>query len=291
MELDTESGFDYLYVETSPDGVNWTVQSARSGTTNGSFFPFESNMASLDGYATAQVRFRLDTDVSIFYGGYHLDDIQITAPNTSIGAHSAADYAFLDGTSMATPNVAGAAALVWANEPTLTVQQIKSRLLDNGDNIASLAGKTSTGKRVNVVKAMPMVAPTGLSANTISSSQVNLTWTDNAINEETYLIQRNSGAGFVTVATVYSNMVAYSDTSAPANSALTYQVMAQARDGRLTVATTATAQTPAAPTPTPTPTPSGGGCVMGVQQGGVDPLFPVLMLLALGSLYRRRKSE
>jgi subtilisin family serine protease len=289
MDLYTESGYDYLFVETSTDGVNWTVQDGWAGTTRGSFFPLESNLASLDGYATAQVRFRLDTDGSVVFGGYHVDDVQVTAPNTSIAAHSAADYAFLDGTSMATPNVAGAAALVWANEPTLTVQQIKSRILNNGDSIAALAGKTVTGKRVNVVKAMPMVAPTGLSAKAVSSSQVNLTWMDNAINEETYLIQRSSGAGFVTIATVSSNTTTYSDTSAPANSALTYQVMAQARDGRLTVATTATAQTPAAPAPASSG--GGGGCVMGVQQGGVDPLFPVLMLLALGSLYRRKQNR
>ena len=283
MDLYTELNYDILNVETSPDGVNWTVQSAWTGTTKGYFFPFEANMASLDGYATAQVRFRLDTDGFVVAGGFHVDDVQVTVPNTAVAAHSAADYAFLNGTSMATPNVAGAAALVWANEPALTVQQIKSRLLNNGDSVAALAGKTVTGKRVNVVMAMPMVAPTGLSASAISSSQVNLTWMDNAINEGSYLVQRNTGAGFVTIATVSSNMVTYSDTSAPANSTLTYQVMAQGRDGRLTTAITATAQTPAAPS-------GGGGCVMGVQQNEVDPLFPVLIVLALGVLCRRRRN-
>jgi subtilisin family serine protease len=299
LALDTKyvssTVFDPLLVESSVDGYSWSVNNALAGSTKGVFYVFEENLASMDGYASAQVRFRLETGVTGTFNGFHVDDIKITAPNTSIAAHSATDYAFLSGTSMATPNVAGAAALVWANEPTLTAQQIKSRLLNNGDSVAALAGKTLTGKRVNVVMAMPMVAPTGLSANVISSSQVNLTWMDNAINESSYLVQRNTGAGFVTIATVSSNMVTYSDTSAPADSTLTYQVMAQGRDGRLTAAITATAQTPPAPAPAQAPAPApapagGGGCVMGVQQNEVDPLFPVLIVLALGVLYRRRRN-
>jgi len=38
------------------------------------------------------------------------------------------DYAFLDGTSMATPHVAGAAALVWAAHPSWTNVQVRQRL-------------------------------------------------------------------------------------------------------------------------------------------------------------------
>ena len=44
------------------------------------------------------------------------------------------------------------------------------------------------------------------------------------------------------------------------------------------------------PAPVPTPSSGGGGCVMGVQQNEVDPLFPILIALALGVLYRRRRN-
>jgi hypothetical protein len=50
--------------------------------------------------------------------------------------------------------VAGAAALVWSQYPNANYQEIKKRLLDSGDPLSSLAGKTVTGKRINVDRAL-----------------------------------------------------------------------------------------------------------------------------------------
>jgi subtilisin family serine protease len=68
-------------------------------------------------------------------------------------------YQYLSGTSMATPHVAGAAALVLAAQPTLTTAQLKSALLNNVDPIPSLSGKTVTGGRLNVAKAVGGTPP------------------------------------------------------------------------------------------------------------------------------------
>jgi len=294
LELESESGFDKFFVDTSPNGVTWTIGTGLSGTTSGAFYPFEVDMKSLDGALSAQVRLRLETDVSNVFGGYHADDIQVTKPNTSIAAHSAADYAFLNGTSMATPNVAGVAALVWAADAGLTVAQLKSRILDNADVNPALAGKIVTGKRVNAMMAMPLQAATGLTATVQTATSVSLSWMDNSISESNYRVQRNAGAGFATIATLAANSTAYTDTAAPSNTTLTYRVVALARDGRTVNSATASATTPVATAPATTPAASsgggGGGCVMRVQQSGVDPLFPILLALALGALYRRRRN-
>jgi subtilisin family serine protease len=62
----------------------------------------------------------------------------------------------INGTSMASPLVAGAAALVLSAPGlgNLTMAQLRHRLVNCGDPIAALAGKTTSGKRLNVRKAI-----------------------------------------------------------------------------------------------------------------------------------------
>jgi len=59
-----------------------------------------------------------------------------------------------NGTSMATPHVAGAAALVHAQFPSLTHLDVRNRILASGDPVASLDGITVTGKRLNLASAL-----------------------------------------------------------------------------------------------------------------------------------------
>ena len=73
-------------------------------------------------------------------------DIYSTLPNSSYGTYS--------GTSMASPHVTGAAALLWSQNPTWTAQQIKNRLMSTGDSISALNGKTVSGKRLNIYNAL-----------------------------------------------------------------------------------------------------------------------------------------
>lgn len=59
-----------------------------------------------------------------------------------------------NGTSMATPQVAGAAALVMSQHPDWTYTEVKKRLLDTVRPEPSLAGKTLTGGVLDVTRAL-----------------------------------------------------------------------------------------------------------------------------------------
>lgn len=55
---------------------------------------------------------------------------------------------------MAVPHVVGAAAVLRGTRPDLTVAQIKTALLDFGDPLAVLSGKTVSGKRLNLYNSL-----------------------------------------------------------------------------------------------------------------------------------------
>jgi subtilisin family serine protease len=97
----------------------------------------------------------------------------VTAPGVDVlSSVPANEYELLDGTSMATPHVAGGAALLLQRHPTWTVEQVKSALASTGDEIhpTSRNGQVSVlregGGRIDLVRAdRPLIFtdPTSLS--------------------------------------------------------------------------------------------------------------------------------
>jgi thermitase len=81
--------------------------------------------------------------------------VDLAAPGVDIlSTVPGGGYGWASGTSMATPHVSGAAALLWAASPGASVAQIKSALLDRVDPVAALAGRTLTGGRLNVLSSL-----------------------------------------------------------------------------------------------------------------------------------------
>jgi Galactose oxidase-like, Early set domain/Fibronectin type III domain/Glyoxal oxidase N-terminus len=70
-------------------------------------------------------------------------------------------------------------------------------------------------------------APTNLTATTVSSSQINLSWTDNSNNETGFKVYRTKhGRSFRQIATVGTNVTTYSDTGLRRNTRYRYRVRA-----------------------------------------------------------------
>jgi titin len=76
-------------------------------------------------------------------------------------------------------------------------------------------------------------APTTLTATAISSSQINLAWTDNSNNETGFKVERSSSTTgpWTLMATTTANVVSYQDTGLVAGSTYYYQVRATNADG------------------------------------------------------------
>jgi subtilisin family serine protease len=89
------------------------------------------------------------------FSNYGAKSVHLAAPGAEIlSTWLGDDYEEHSGTSMATPVVAGVAALVLSNEPDLTVKQLRERLLNTSDKLSVLKGKVSSGGRVNAARAV-----------------------------------------------------------------------------------------------------------------------------------------
>jgi fibronectin type 3 domain-containing protein len=101
---------------------------------------------------------------------------------------------------------------------------------------------------VSAVTANPPAAPTGLEASAVSSTQVNLSWTDNATTETAYEVYRQTGGGmWVRIAVLAPDTTSYSDRSVTAGTTYTYQVRATSNEGASAYSNPVSATTPAGP--------------------------------------------
>lgn len=85
------------------------------------------------------------------FSNYGAKTVDLAAPGAGIWSTVAGGgYASFSGTSMATPHVMGALALLAAERPDFTAAQLRDALLSSSSATASLVGKTVTGGRLDI---------------------------------------------------------------------------------------------------------------------------------------------
>ena len=163
-EYRTDGWYDYMALDLSGDGINFTEflrwDEATLDSYNSDNNPYNPAVYFFDRLtipnqfrtANFKLRFRWVTNSSDNnYDGCLVDEIQIT--RFSDGSDE--KYTFLDGTSMATPLVSGAVAVLMHKYPTESPANIKNLIVNTGaDPIPSLVNKTVYGKRLNLYRAL-----------------------------------------------------------------------------------------------------------------------------------------
>ncbi len=112
-----------------------------------------------------------------YFSNYGKNSVHLGAPGENILSTVTLDfglggYATFSGTSMATPHVTGAVALVHSLYPGIDWRAVKNRILAGGDIVSSL-DRTVTGRRLNLFGALTCSNSTILSRTQPLSSVVN----------------------------------------------------------------------------------------------------------------------
>jgi subtilisin family serine protease len=187
---------------------------------------------------------------------------------TSAGISSDVATATFDGTSMAAPHVAGAAALYLEKHSAHTPAQVDQALSDNAttgkitwtDFFGAKPAPPPAGQDYllytgfisgdpDLPPALP-AAPTNLTAAAVTSTRIDLFWTDNANNpdnEANFEIERCVGAGctnFARVGRAGGDATTYQDRGVSVGTTYEYRIRASNVGGTSAYSNGAQAQTP-----------------------------------------------
>jgi thermitase len=134
-------------------GILFVAAAGNAANNNdaNAFFPCNYNLPNVICVAATD-----QNDNLASFSNFGAKSVHLGAPGVGIlSTLSGGNYGVLSGTSMATPHVSGAAALLKGAFPTWQAADLKQQILSTVDPLPSLQGKTTTGGRLNLGRALP----------------------------------------------------------------------------------------------------------------------------------------
>jgi subtilisin family serine protease len=161
----TEAGVDAMVAWASTDGFNWRPLarfSGFSGMWDASFVPVTLDLSSYAGSPEVYLAFSLTSNGALSGAdglqGVAIDDVAVLRGEWTESDYTSA-YDLFSGTSMATPHVAGIAALVLSEWPDSTSGTLKYAVMQGADPLPQLAGRCVTGARANAYRSIQDLYP------------------------------------------------------------------------------------------------------------------------------------
>ncbi len=134
------------------EGILFVAAAGNDGSSNDSrpHYPSSYNLPNVISVAA------LDrADLMASFSNFGVKSVHVAAPGKDIvSTWLNGEYREASGTSMATPQVAGIAALVLAQDPKMSVQKLRQKLLSSVDLLDTLTGKLENAGRVNASKVL-----------------------------------------------------------------------------------------------------------------------------------------
>jgi subtilisin family serine protease len=154
-----------------------------------------------------------------WFSNFGTETVDLAAPGVNVYSTVRGGYAFFDGTSMATPHVTGAAALL-LSASDMSVAEVKAALLQGADHIAALETGVAEGRRLNLAGALGLVSPlprAPVLSGTPESGVIHLAWSEPAAGDSpitSYRLYRAAGSETATVlAELDSSTRSYDDSA------------------------------------------------------------------------------
>jgi subtilisin family serine protease len=231
--------------------------------------------------------------------------VDIAAPGSNIlSTQPRGRYDRLSGTSMATPHVAGACALVWAKYPDLEAREVLIRVLGSADRKPEFIYRMTSGGRLNAARALataPLIAHTtdlSYTADTTGPYPVSTAVVDdhNVTRVRLFYSLNGTLADSLEMEAGSKDTYSASIPGQPLNTVIEYAVAATDNDGNRTVSQTFKFKITSEPDPRDRPPGCGGKRPITVQ--GLDssaqlaveiPINVVFLLLPIMLLRRKKK--